>query len=114
MNFDSFKKTLLLPGLTAAAFLFLSLTASAATADHASPRISGMLHRHIPRRGRQRHPEPLDIRPRWVMFITSSAQKALDFTDEQGAWKKTENARPRERRSTFHLTPTAALRISPR
>lgn len=27
--------------------------------------------------------------PGGVMFITSSAQKALDFTDEQGAWKKT-------------------------
>ena len=27
--------------------------------------------------------------PGGVMFITSSAQKALDFTDEQGSWKKT-------------------------
>ncbi|MGD9652948.1 MAG: hypothetical protein AB7I96_01430 [Candidatus Dadabacteria bacterium] len=89
MNFDSFKKTLLLPALSTAAFLFLSLTASAATADHASPRDfpECFIGTFLVEEGSGTQ-SLWTFGPGGVMFITSSAQKALDFTDEQGAWKK--------------------------
>ena len=89
MNLDSFKKALLLPGLAAAAFLFLSLTASAAT-DHASPRDfpECFIGTFLVEEGSGTQ-SLWSFGPGGVMFITSSAQKALDFTDEQGAWKKT-------------------------
>ena len=89
MNLDSFKKALLLPGLAAAAFLFLSLTASAAT-DHASPRDfpECFIGTFLVEEGSGTQ-SLWSFGPGGVMFITSSAQKALDFTDEQGAWRKT-------------------------
>ncbi len=89
MNFDSFKKTRLLPALSTAAFLFLSLTASAATADHASPRDfpECFIGTFLVEEGSGTQ-SLWTFGPGGVMFITSSAQKALDFTDEQGAWKK--------------------------
>jgi hypothetical protein len=89
MNLDSFKKALILPGLAAAAILFLSFTTSA-TADHASSRDfpSCFVGTFLVEEGSGTQ-SLWTFGPGGVMFITSSAQEALGFTDEQGSWKKT-------------------------
>lgn len=89
MNLNSFRKALLPPGLAAAAILFLSFAAAGA-AEHASPRDfpSCFIGTFLVEEGNGTQ-SLWTFGPGGVMFITSSAQKALDFTDEQGAWKKT-------------------------
>lgn len=88
MNLYSFRKALLLPGFAAAALFLLSFTTLAA--EHASPRDfpECFIGTFLVEEGNGTQ-SLWTFGPGGVMFITSSAQKALDFTDEQGAWKKT-------------------------
>lgn len=64
--------------------------ASSAAADHASPRDfpSCFVGTFLVVEGNGTH-SLWSFGPGGIMSVTSSAQKALDFTDEQGSWKKT-------------------------
>jgi len=88
MDLYSFRKAILLPGFTAAALFLLSFTTLAA--EHASTRDfpECFIGTFLVEEGNGTQ-SLWTFGPGGVMFITSSAQKALDFTDEQGAWKKT-------------------------
>lgn len=88
MNLDSFRKALLLPGFAAAALFLLSSTTL--SAEHASPRDfpSCFIGTFLVEEGNGTH-SLWSFSPGGIMSVTSSAQKALDFTDEQGSWKKT-------------------------
>ncbi|HML95438.1 MAG TPA: hypothetical protein PKC29_08435 [Thermodesulfobacteriota bacterium] len=88
MNLYSFRKAILLSGFTAAALFLLSFTTLAA--EHASTRDfpECFIGTFLVEEGNGTQ-SLWTFGPGGVMFITSSAQKALDFTDEQGAWKKT-------------------------
>jgi len=89
MKRRSFAKTLLPPVLTAAAILLFSIPTSAA-ASHASPRDfpSCFIGTFLVQEGNGAQ-SIWTFGPGGVLFIISSAQEALNFTDEQGAWKKT-------------------------
>ncbi len=105
----SFAKTLLLPVLTAAAILLFSFPASAAT-SHASPRDfpSCFIGTFLVQEGNGAQ-SLWTFSPGGVMFITSSAQEALSFTDEQGAWKKTGKREAVATALDFSFNPDGSL-----
>lgn len=109
MKFRFSARALLLPVFTAASILLFSLPASAAT-SHASPRDfpSCFIGTFLVQEGNGAQ-SLWTFSPGGVMFITSSAQEALSFTDEQGAWKKTGSREAVATALDFSFNPDGSL-----